>query len=596
MEDHCCAMALFASQIVIEFDRVVEELALLDEDSGGLGQDTALLRLRAGCHSGPVTAGVLRGDKGRFQLFGDTVNTAARMESNGQAGRVQISEQMANVLACEGKSHWYTPREDKITAKGKGELQTYWLKEDLMGQCRLDKEQPQPRKQYVASLWRQLDDVNNIQVQQLTEWNFQQLEILIKKIVAMNVADVSVRDDGDDGVLHYEEHDGTILDELEIDANVISNLIPACSKKNVNYESVVLPPKVVLELLAFVKAIATNFQSNPFHNFQHSCHMIRSMIKLMDELNKGGSSGKASNVLAQDPLAQFVVILTCMVQDVDNPGVTNEQLMQEDADMAEYFNRTCLQRKCLIYLCLVSICVYTLRRLTLVSLSKFLEQNALDVAWELLVGETCENLLQVICSHSAMELERFRKYMVHAMMATDREDHDLLLARFKRWKEVSSPRHSTNRRNNSGPPSWLQSIVSIEQFVQLSNQIHNAQAPEFFSQWNERYFREQYLAYINGRREQDPCEHYYKTLLHLFRKTIVPLTERYSSKSGQKKNNGMLGKCEELSQQAKRNMEEWEREGEAKLSQLASAAKYEFGEKQAAGELAMTSDEPNRVG
>jgi class 3 adenylate cyclase len=120
-ENHSVIMVKFADDCMVKMGQLTAELA------SALGEDTAGLAMRVGLHSGSVTGGVLRGQKSRFQLFGDTMNTASRMESNGMPHRIHVSQETANELVAKGKSGWVTPREDKIVAKGKGELQTYWV-------------------------------------------------------------------------------------------------------------------------------------------------------------------------------------------------------------------------------------------------------------------------------------------------------------------------------------------------------------------------------------------------------------------------------------------------------------------------------------
>jgi class 3 adenylate cyclase len=108
--DHALAMAEMA-------------LAMLAATEAFARDHNVAMPIRIGMHSGPAVAGVIGRRKFAYDLWGDTVNTAARMEAHGVSNRIQITETTRQLLSAHFE---FEPR-GEIEVKGVGRMPTWWL-------------------------------------------------------------------------------------------------------------------------------------------------------------------------------------------------------------------------------------------------------------------------------------------------------------------------------------------------------------------------------------------------------------------------------------------------------------------------------------
>jgi len=100
-------MALGMQQEILAFERTCDEP----------------FQLRIGINTGPVVAGVIGTQKFTYDLWGDAVNVAARMEAQGTAGKIQVTDQTYERV----KDCYRFEQRGNISVKGRGEIITYWL-------------------------------------------------------------------------------------------------------------------------------------------------------------------------------------------------------------------------------------------------------------------------------------------------------------------------------------------------------------------------------------------------------------------------------------------------------------------------------------
>lgn len=539
-------MARFAFDCLTAMKTVVKQLETR------LGPDTADLALRIGLHSGPVTAGVLRGEKSRFQLFGDTVNTTARMETTGAPGRVHISEATAKLLMGAGKEHWITSRDDAVFVKGKGTLKTYWVNiSDISlpsGPSVKDNEtingygeEESPNgvdllavEAEQAHAPKDADQINKEKVDRLICWSVETLENILVRIHLARANDSTDPRQSED--FEYMSHipSRAPLREQKDSIKLLGDNDHAAANQG---GEIKLQACISEQLKSFVTVLASLYPDNPFHNFEHACNVTMATVRLLRRTAK--NQGDATYGLKlQNPLTDFALVFSALIHDADHQGVPNTQLIKEQTARAKAYGNKCIA-----------------------------EQTSIDVAWKLLMQDEFQDLRRAIYK-TPQQLEQFRQIVVNCVIATDILDKDQVAFRAQRWADVFPNGNNSVVEENQNDKV---TTILLEHLIQASDVSHTMQHWLVYRKWNEMLFMELYKAYSEGRFQSDPSSFWYDGEIGFFDNYIIPLAGKFAEGGAFE----LPG--DQMLSYACQNREEWKEKGQDLVKMMAEHAKDIYG-------------------
>lgn len=486
------------------------------------------------------------------------------MESTGKRGCIHISQETADEITISGKSAWIKDRSDKVTAKGKGELTTFWLSltdhsssgdaHSESASARMEAStagesdtgsavNAEDRKSSYHATRKSAADLSG-KSKRLIEWN---VDILLRLLAQIAKHQAIANNTNLLGrARSISKHTGVESAKPEMVLDEVSEVIqlPKFSSKIASAveqtDDIELHSDVKVQLHEFVSEIAGMYHDNPFHNFEHASHVTMSVVKLLSrivapdlDLPEGEESALSSERkrnrylaaklhdhtygITSDPLTQFAVVFSALVHDVDHTGVPNNQLIKEDPDLGKRFRNESVA-----------------------------EQHSVAASWDLLMQPKYQHLRRAIY-RTDVERERFLQLVVNCVMATDIVNPQLKELRNARWDKAfkvgaSADDHGINRK----------ATIVIEHLIQASDVSHTMQHWHIYRKWvrlfdvayesevplasvshrsttgyllafpqNERLFREMYSAYRDGRAEKNPAEFWAKGEVGFFDFYIV---------------------------------------------------------------------------